>query len=1428
MSHPHRPSHTAARVRAFALPGDRSGKAAAFALLTLILLALLALAAPASADDRDLLRTSVGSPYVFVVFDTSGSMNYSTQCTAASASSDIDPTDGGCTFECTLGSTECQRICPNYGCVEKDAMGNCLRQGYRCAQPVCERDCFMPMNGDDPRSKFYQAKEALYEVIENNLSDGDVQFGFAHYNQDEAFVRSKHFLYVADEDGPTVPGWGKYPRKGDQDVFGEAWSCVAGNGDDRVGCYPTSDYPADLSDAWERQRMARWPKLADHFRFRTSYFIRHAGVVYRVEYDPQDFPNAGDNEVKVRIEIERCDDLSSATACSASYNRTFIDSKEVKFKLVSDFISWDNGSRRSAPENGYFPQTYGSSLQIAADANIGGSCEGWEGNGDSTDDPYSGYNLQFPTTTAPSFSPHLDRGDMLPLDWNATNHQDLLDRLAPNRLLGETTPDFRVARYFQDRQSGSERFVRLKNNNVRPMVPNGSTPLGFAIADFRTWWAGCQQGSCNGRTGWSDIAAANDPDWACRRKYLLVISDGDDTCPGRDPCSFTASLRAQENVFTYVVAFGVQNTSGNRLTCMASNGGTGDPIYPQNKQELVDALTAIFGEIREEARSFASAAVPNVQAVVEDKIFLSSFTPLNNESIWDGHLDAFLKPLPLDDAGKPDRTIRCSTLPADEQAACHLWDVGQELVKQAPTAAEVVAGDYLIGNATDERRIFYPEGFDLTQSSVPRDMNLFLPPSGTPAWRDLWDGLGMIYTATIDALDVTLNGQRNAVRNIIGQTVVQKEGTINNPDGSVTDITYVFGDVFHSNPSVLESPSDFRSYAADLYGNLGGADCASGNKGYRCFAQKHEFRRKMLSVGANDGMLHFFNSGIYDSSEEVFDNGDGSEVMAIMPRLTMPIIKELAEGTTQIFGVDGTSRVVDVFIDPVNADNDPVDPTQREWRTVSITSLREGGIRNGGARVTLQNGRPWTSGLFALDITQPDRLDSDYLPVNRNVVPTCITNYATANCGPVPFGSVLWEFTDSLNGSPAEWGTAFDEDNNNTPDLGDTWSTPVMGRIRVLDGSGGTEDRWVAIFGGGFDRDNRSSPRRGNWLYMVDVETGDTLYKERVVGAVPSNPAAVDRNRDGYLDALYFGTTAGYLYKVDLTTPVGFTSVNARDILNATHSVDRLDDSEWEPFVLFNASADGNRRPIFFPPTVVSIADTGEVGLAFGTGDRELLWDFNGNIEGRFYVIVDEDYDRMDAIGGTLPKDEGDYERIDSEGTSNPGDNFLVSPPGGSNRGWVLTLDPNERVVAQSFSVAGLTIFPTFKPQVVNTATATANVCARTGDSRVFAIFTTNADAVQPVDVNTGLQSRSILVGEALVTPPYADQSATKNPGEGLPEVCVGTWRDSIIATLKQLFPSGTRFANYTIEVNFVRSDTGVVCPIPVPIGIVEKNWREF
>ncbi len=1354
-------------------------------LAALAVLAGLAALDPAAADDRSLLRENFGQPYVFILFDTSGSMHWSTRCTQAQ----LD--QGFCNFLCPSG------------------------------------DCFVPRNGDDPASKFFQAKEALFEVVQDI---DDVQFGFGTYNQDSLRVQGKHWTYVATENGVRLDDGTVFPAQGSANIFGRTWDCPDNNNrDSGVGCDPGN--PADLDDPWELERILRFPKLGQsNGETAERLYFRSSGRVYLVDYFPinDGVQKLGDPLFRADIHVHRCTNSSCG-------NNEHIQTKTMVFKLADEFLAWDIGESRTNPRLGFFSQG------LSSDGPAGNTCEGWDPNTDSGSDQFSSYLARWPTTNTndprdrdasgnprfPDF-PRFTQGDIVPLDWETSHKQEVLERLAPNiGINGMAAPDFGVSSYFSNTFQGNESFLRLKNEAARPMVAFGSTPLGNSIKSFRIWWAGCAQGSCPRDIGWSDVAAEQDPDWGCRRKFLLVITDGDETCGGPDACSGTAALFAQEGVKTFVVAFGVQNTPGNRLTCMASNGGTGDPIFPQNKQELVAALSKIFGEIREEARAFASAAVPSVQAEVADKLFLSSFTPLNNESVWDGHLDAFLKPLPLKDDQTPDKDRQCSN---SVEASCHLWDAGEVLKTQAP--AQAILADpnsdrsvLKLGLTPQTRRVFYAQA-KANEDQLPAKLRLFEPPvadpdSGDPDWVDLWQGLG-IPVVVGDPASEDAAGDR--ARRIIKETLVTKESQIEAADGTIIPVSYVLGDIFHSNPVVLENPDDFALFAASP--DCAGDDATLAN--YRCFADQHRRRRKMLVVGSNDAQLHFFEAGVFipnplDPQEGRFTNGTGKELFSYLPRLELPVVRQLAEGSRQIFGIDGTARIKDVLLDPVH-DGKP-DPDQREWRTVVIGGLREGGTIDGGGRV---NG--FVSGYYALDVTQPDRFDNDGNPDNA-VVPSCLDleNNPKNGCGPLPFPAELWEFTDSAQGSRA------DEDLDGSPDLGDTWSAPTIGPIRVVE-NGRTVTKHVAIFGGGFDPFNKPDPQSGTWLYMVDVETGQAIYKRRLTGAAVADPAVIDADRDGFLDTIYMATTAGLVYKVDLSEAVDLDKLNLNKLLflpplaQNLNQVARITDPAWEPFPIFDTFG----RPIYFAPTVFFVQERGQFALGFGTGDRENLWSFSGQ-EGRFYLVVDDNFSRDDFLSGALPNDETDYKRIAADSADvNPSFDFILRPETGQDPGWVLELAADERVIAPSFGLSGVILFSSFRPQVVVAGGGQGGgprkddaVCSRGGDSRLFLVFAGNANSLFLDD--SGTATRSQLVPE-FVSNPYVEQTATKNPpGQG------GKHSDTldvnqkrIVETLKKLAPKNARFANFWLSVKAVMSGTGVVTHATVPIAIVETNWKDF
>jgi hypothetical protein len=572
-------------------------------------------------------------------------------------------------------------------------------------------------------------------------------------------------------------------------------------------------------------------------------------------------------------------------------------------------------------------------------------------------------------------------------------------------------------------------------------------------------------------------------------------------------------------------------------------------------------------------------------------------------------------------------------------------------------------------------------------------------------------------------------------KNIIRQTLRLKTGFVPDPStGASVAVDYILGDIFHSDPAVVGVPENGRYFASDLF-STSAFDCTD-NPGYRCFFDKHQYRRQVLMAGANDGQIHAFDLATYEYTADPavdgqFNNGTGRELFAYVPRDVLPNLVQQAESIDHDWDVDNPIRISDVFIDPAHNGTPTVD--DREWRSVAISGLRRGG------RV-----------LWALDMTQPDELDSKGVGVPINgYVPSCWDSPSSPDvdgsgndpCGPVAYGSSLWEFTDTWDEDtpvPPTSGTAY-------PDLGDTWSTVNTGIIRVLvdDGSGGTEEatKFVAIFGGGLDTSKQG--RSGNWLYMVDIETGQTIYKRRLSSSAASEPAAVDTDGNGYIDKIYIGTIDGYMYKADIGEPKELVTTTVNDYSEGSppptvRTVERVIDAAWDPFAVFDTGG----RPIYFPPSVIFVGKLNQYSLAFGTGDREDIVAFPAQVP-RFYNIVDNDFTAGHPL---LPLSENDLKQIPYNTTIKESVDLLVDPPAGKELGWVLTLGDKDKVITKSLAFGGIITFSTFTPEVLD-----PSGCGTAGTGKVFVIDSTNANPMH--EDAAGDEVRYFQVNDFLTNP---------------------------------------------------------------------------
>ena len=1619
---------------------DFSKRTVAQTFLGLIALCVVLIS---GADDRDLLRNATSGPMLFLTMDTSGSMHWTPGCSEDDALLDIDPWDGQCTQECTLGDTLCGQMCPDQGCVEynfglagepkevedvpgdqieiivdtEDSAGvdivgswfvggiqpwkganylhnnrqgqgsksieltptitreglyhvylfwssnsdrahnvpvvvthkngkdrvlldqtvghgdynyvgtyeleagtsgsvlistenttgyvavdavrfftaveptpalTCQRTGYRCQQPLCPRgDCFAPLAGDDPTSKLFQAKQALYEVIERSE---DVHFGLGSYEQDNVRLAAKHWSYRVDEDEEDLfwstsdspfpqPGaaftFGNGPPYNTSNGQGDGWNCASNDnyrgklnnsgdlvdpeGDaGRVGCFFSE--PADNINPWELQRLQRIPKLGLYGNVVTPVWYRRNNDndrIYRFDFIPVS-GSYGDATLTVDIERRRC----SSSSCSGAS----VSTRRVTFELISDFAAWEGDLGRPPMQgNGFF----------AWQANMGASntCNGLEPNDDTdanvdssigfaNDDTWYDYTYKWPTVEDPRGStvedadgdiitPRVDwfdTGDFVPFDWTKTNKETLKQRMAPNTAGGDLIADFRTATYWansylssSDPGSPSNRRLRLKDEAERPLMASGSTPIAASLRDFADWYAGEDDGAL---VSWSGVAASRDIDWACRQKYVLFLTDGNETCGG-DPCAAAKEL-SDLGVSTYVVGFGIPEDSASSLNCIAEKGGTEKPIFPRNKNELVDALEAILLQIKAESKSFASASIPAIQSTAADKIYLSSFIPLPGQSVWPGEIDVFRKPLPLKE-GRPDVERKCVD-PSDtslvRQSACHLYEVGDLLTKrQTPTIEDLNADppELRIGSELSDRRIIYSQ--ENVTGKRPSELVLFQTPDRGLSGLDTTDleDLGQMLVdedimaqfyedgALPEELPLNLglvtgDDLEAEILEVIKRTLLPRDLDSAAEPGRDQ---YILGDIFHANPLIVAGPSDFQYFSSDLCGKLESDavpdNCVKGeDRGYRRFAREHVWRRRMLVSATNDGQLHFFDGGtrveatVENGTEkvEVFTDGTGVELFSYIPRLTLPAVREQATGDRHVFSLDGEMSIRDVFIDPSDLSGG-ADPDEREWRTVLIAGLREGGDYYEQA----DNIEDFVSGYYALDLTQPDAqkqrstdVDSggsfndppqqSLLPLNASGedgkadLPSCfdfaydgdghqVEPSSTApGAGQFPcqhkFPAELWLFTDSVENGRYRLDEEANSDGtygNGVADLGDTWSRPVIGKIALCDGTDcdpevdGSDltSVDVAIFGGGMDPQFKDNPQKGYWIYMVKVETGEAIYKRRVDGAVPSDPAVLDTDQDGIFDQIYVGTTNGTLYKIDLNGRDSFGDlpslgqVDVRDRLLPSVGpgppiyVNRIDDEGgWDPFPILQTH---DNVPIFFPPSAFYIPELNTYGLALGTGDREDLW-VPTSKEGRLYVIVDEfftkdDYDNSlpsDACVDRLPIVDECLENIawDADpplldGSDTEIDNsidFLLDPfvPEEEDLtaeplrpGYAMTFPASHRVTSQPFVASGILIYSVFQPIafIAEDDDGTADVvCARTGITRAFVVLARNANPV--------------------------------------------------------------------------------------------------
>jgi type IV pilus assembly protein PilY1 len=448
-----------------------------------------------------------------------------------------------------------------------------------------------------------------------------------------------------------------------------------------------------------------------------------------------------------------------------------------------------------------------------------------------------------------------------------------------------------------------------------------------------------------------------------------------------------------------------------------------------------------------------------------------------------------------------------------------------------------------------------------------------------------------------------------------------------------------------------------------------------------------------------------------DGLLHAFNATTGAEEWAFIPNSLLTDLQAMMSAHN--YYVDSTPKVSDVwFYSSVNDTTITAD----EWRTVLVCGLRKGGKH-----------------YFALNIT--DTLNPQYLWQFPHPGDPNISNY-----------------TDFLNNT-----------------LGQSWSEPAIGKVRIKQGSD-LVARWVAFIGGGYDPTETKGKDAtiGRAFFVVDIKTGEIMKQfsglADMTHCFAAPPTAVDINSDGYIDKVYIGDLGGQMWVFD---------VSSDQVTN------------WTGQVLLRLPGSPSEKHMIYYQPAVAFDKYMNPWVFFGTGDRENPNDFSNPPE-RFCAVVDDGL-------GNYPRTAGDLDQV----TSDPQNTFNVA----TKKGWYIELNKGdqtlEKVLAKPTLFDRLVYFTTYLNK------DTDDPCSGTGASNLYAVeYRSGGGALNVVDMSDILKpppdfvyKRSQDVGIGAPSTPVISVSA-KAQGS----LIIGTTSGQIYSQ-KIFSPSSGRVLLYWREV---------------------------
>jgi type IV pilus assembly protein PilY1 len=422
-----------------------------------------------------------------------------------------------------------------------------------------------------------------------------------------------------------------------------------------------------------------------------------------------------------------------------------------------------------------------------------------------------------------------------------------------------------------------------------------------------------------------------------------------------------------------------------------------------------------------------------------------------------------------------------------------------------------------------------------------------------------WSNLSANQRATLTQGDSTANANRLNFLRGDRSNEISTGGS-----GWFRQRTGVLGDIQDSAPTWVGPPT--APYADAWADKINAAATVPENatvaQRYSAFKTAAATRQNVVYVGANDGLMHGFRAGGYNSSGNFVDNtitpNDGKEALAYMPATVFNNIHSSTAALdysnaqyAHAFNVNGTAYSGELFYN--NA-----------WHTWLVGGLGAGG-----------------QGFYALDVTTP-------------------TQFSETNASSLVKGD--WSNTSLSCANVSNCGNA----------LGYTFGTPQIRRFH--------NGQWGFVLGNGF---NSSKGTAGIFVVLVDPSDGSTTvyYLDTGSGSASAKNGIAyvtpaDLDGDHITDYVYGSDINGNVWRFDLTNATATNwsvSKFGRSVATPLFSTPNSQPITTKPVVAIVPAKSGNPRVIVSFGTGNKIPQTTSSAALYAGGTQSLygVWDWD-------------------------------------------------------------------------------------------------------------------------------------------------------------------------------------------------------------------------